>query len=222
MNKRALTCLLTLMAFTSTALAQDYTPDVLELNGSDGLDFDPVPQLQIADGGTIEFWVAPGWNADPGFDPVIICNAGPEGASFLIAMLRDRDGIAIAAGGEEDVATFDFTDGQFHHVAVSQFEDGTAVFVDGQVMGTSDFRFQDLPSAGVWIGSIDGENNRFLGAIGGMRVWDSVVEQETLVEFALKDIFEGNHPDLLYLSALSEFENRDLLLVEPADALSAE
>ncbi len=222
MNRRVIECLLGLVALNTSAFGQGYTPDTLELNGNDGLDFDPVPQLQIADGGTIEFWVAPAWSADPGYDPVIICNAGPEGASFLIAMLRDRDGIAIAAGGEEDIATFDFTDGQFHHVAVSQFEDGTAVFVDGQLTGTSEFRFQDLPSVGVWIGSIDGMNNRFVGAIGGMRVWNTVIEQETLVEYALKDIFTGNHPDLLYLSALSEFANRDLLLVEPADAPSAQ
>lgn len=222
MTKRAIGCCILLAIFSATAHAQEYTPDVLELNGSDGLDFDPVAQLQIADGGTIEFWVSPGWTSDPGFDPVIICNAGPEGASFLIAMLRDRDGIAIAAGGEEDIATFDFTDGQFHHVAVSQFEDGTAVFIDGQVQGTSELRFQDLPSAGVWIGSIDGENNQFMGAIGGLRIWNAVVEQETLVEFALKDIFTGNHPDLEFLSVLSEFTNRDLLLVEPNVSEGAE
>lgn len=215
MTKRAIGCFTLLAMLSATTLAQDYTPDVLELDGTDSLDFDPASQLALADGGTIEFWVAPGWTSDPGFDPVIICSAGPEGASFLIAMLRDRGGIAIAAGGEEDVATFDFTDGQLHHVAISQFEDGTAVFVDGQVQGTSDFRFLDLPSAGVWIGSIDGENNHFTGAIGGMRIWNAVIEQESLVEFALKDIFTGNHPELEYLSALSDFANRDLLLVEP-------
>ena len=131
-------------------------------------------------------------------------------------MLRDRDGIAIASGGEEDVATFDFTDGQFHHVAVSQFEDGTAIFVDGQVVGTSELRFQDLPSVGVWIGSIDGENNQFIGAIGGLRVWDAVVEQQTLVDFALRDIFNDEHPDLPFLSAKSEFADRDILLAELA------
>ena len=92
-------------------------------------------QLVLADGGTIEFWVVPDWTSDPGYDPVIICNAGPEGASYLVAMLRDRDGIAIAAGEEEDVVTFDFSDGQLHHVAVVQYDDGTAVFVDGEVAG---------------------------------------------------------------------------------------
>ena len=39
---------------------------------------------------------------------------------------------------------------------------------DGQVVGTSDLRFQTRPSAAVWVGSIDGENNQFRGAIAGM------------------------------------------------------
>jgi hypothetical protein len=204
-----------MVSAVSTA-AEPYTPDVAEFDGTNSLTFEPSPQLMLADGGTIEFWVVPDWTSDPGYDPVIICNAGPEGASYLIAMLRDRDGIALAAGEEEDVVTFDFTDGQLHHVAVVQYEDGTAVFVDGQVAGTSELRFQDLPSVGVWVGSIDGENNAFRGAIAGLRVWDVAVPQEDLVAFALQDIFEGDHPDLEWLSAMSDFRNGELLLVAAA------
>jgi len=206
---------LLLLSLCATAFgAEQYTPDVAEFDGTTSLTFDPSPQLVLADGGTIEFWVVPDWTSDPGYDPVIICNAGPEGASYLVAMLRDRDGIAIAAGEEEDVVTFDFTDGQLHHVAVVQYEDGTAVFVDGEVAGTSDLRFQDLPSVGVWVGSIDGENNAFRGAIAGLRVWDVAVPQEELVAYALEDIFAGDHPDLAWLSAISDFRTGELLLVE--------
>ena len=209
--------LLTLLLFLLPAavVAEQYTPDVAEFDGSNSLAFDPAPQLSIAAGGTIEFWVVPDWTSDPGYDPAIICNAGPEGASYLIAMLRDRDGIAIAAGDAEDVVTFDFTDGKLHHVAVVQFEDGTAVFVDGQVAGTSEVMFQDLPSAGVWVGSIDGEGNAFRGAIAGLRFWNVAVPQEELVDYALQDIFAGDHPDLPWLSAMSDFRTGELLLAEP-------
>jgi hypothetical protein len=203
-----------LLATAAAGSAETYTPDVAEFDGSNSMTFEPAPQLELADGGTIEFWVVPEWSSDPGYDPVVICNAGPEGASYLIALLRDRDGIAIAAGDEEDVATFDFTDGRLHHVAISQFEDGTAIFVDGQVVGTSDLRFDARPSAGVWVGSIDGENNQFRGAIAGMRIWNVVVEQETLVDFAMKDIFADEHPDLPFLSAISDFSNGEILLAE--------
>ena len=197
-----------------TVSAENYTPDVAEFDGSNTMTFEPTPQLDLAGGGTIEFWVVPDWSEDPGYDPVVICNAGPEGASYLIALLRDRDGIAIATGDEEEVAAFDFTDGRLHHVAISQFEDGTAIFIDGQVVGTSDLRFESRPSAAVWIGSIDGENNHFRGAIAGMRFWDVVVEQETLVDYAMRDIFAEEHPDLPFLSAISDFGNDEILLAE--------
>ena len=213
--------LLLLSLCAATTGAEQYTPDVAEFDGTTSLTFDPSPQLVLADGGTIEFWVVPDWTSDPGYDPVIICNAGPEGASYLVAMLRDRDGIAIAAGEDEDVVTFDFSDGQLHHVAVVQYEDGTAVFVDGEVAGTSDLRFQDLPSVGVWVGSIDGENNAFRGAIAGLRVWDVAVPQEELVAYALEDIFAGDHPDLAWLSAMSDFRAGELLLVEAESAAMA-
>jgi len=204
----------TLLLAAQAVVAQGYTPDVAEFDGSNALSFDPAPQLVLADGGTLEFWVMPDWNEDPGYDPVIICSAGPAGASYLVAMLRDRDGIVFAAGDQEDVATFDFTDGRLHHVAISQFEDGIAVFVDGQVVGTSEVRALDLPSVGVWVGSIDGENNQFRGAIAGLRIWDVVIEQESLVTFAMKDVFADEHPDLQFLSVMSDFGNGELLLAE--------
>ena len=203
-----------LLCIALPASADLYTPDIAEFDGSNTITLEPAPQLELADGGTIEFWVAADWQSDPGYDPVIICRAGPEGASYLIAMLRDRDGIAIASGDDEEVATFDFTDGQLHHVAVSQFEDGTVVLVDGRVVGTSTLSFQALPSVGVWLGSIDGEHNQFRGAIAGMRIWDTVVDQETLIGYAMKDIFSDEHPDLPYLAAMSDFANGELLLTD--------
>ena len=203
--------LLTVSALSSAAT---YTPDVGEFDGTNSMSFEPIPQFQLAYGGTMEFWVVPDWTEDPGYDPVIICNAGPEGASYLIAMLRDRDGIAIAVGEQEDVVAFDFTDGRLHHVAISQYEDGTVVYIDGQVAGTSELSFEVRPSTGVWVGSIDGDNNQFRGAIAGMRIWGVVVEQQTLVDFALKDVFSDQHPNLANLAAISDFNNEEFLFAE--------
>jgi len=202
------------LSFAGLASAQQYVPDVYEFDGSNPLFFAAAPQLDLAAGGTIEFWVAPDWNEDPGFDPVIIANAGPEGAAYLIAMLRDRDGLALVAGADEDVVTFDFTDGQLHHVAVSQLEDGIVVIIDGQVVGTSSLMALDLPSAGFWVGTLDGAASPFIGALAGLRVWKVPVEREVLVEFALRDIFDADHPDLESLAAMSDFTTGELLLVD--------
>lgn len=202
------------LLFCTSAIADDYTPDVVEFDGMTTLAFDAAPQLVLADGGTVEFWVVPGWTSDPGYDPAILSNKGPEGLSYLVAMLRDRSGIAFAAGEAEDVFTFNFADGRLHHVAISQFEDGISIYVDGQVVGGSAIKSLDLPSDGVWVGSLDGANNLFLGAIAGLRFWDTVLTQEEIVEFALTDVFDGDHPNIDNLSAMSNFSSGELLLVQ--------
>lgn len=194
--------------------AGGYIPDIYEFDGSNSLAFEPAPSLNLAGGGTIEFWIAPDWTEDPGYDPAIVCNAGLEGPLYLIAMLRDRDGLALVAGEEEDVVTFDFDDGELHHVAVSQLADGVAVFVDGRLAGVSDLMFADLPSIGLWVGSIDGVDNQFTGAIAGLRFWRTVVDQENLVRYALADVFEADHPDLEALTAMSNFNDGALLVVD--------
>ena len=195
-------------------VVQAYEPDVMVFDGEVSLDFPPSPRLALAEGGTLEFWVAPDWSTDPGYDPVIITSAGPEGPAYLLAMLRDRDGIAFAAGDEEAVFLFDFTDGQLHHVAISQYADGIEVYIDGRQVGSEPIMALDLPVTGVWLGSIDGTNNTFRGVLAGLRMWQEVVPRETLVAFALKDIFEGEHPQLEALAAMSDFNTAALLLVE--------
>lgn len=191
-----------------------YEPDVMVFDGEMSLDFPPSPRLVLAEGGTLEFWVAPDWSTDPGYDPVIITSAGPEGPAYLVAMLRERDGIAFAAGEEEAVFLFDFTDGQLHHVAISQYVDGIEVYIDGRQVGSEPIMALDLPVTGVWLGSIDGDNNAFRGVLAGLRLWQEVVPRETLVAFALKDIFENEHPQLEALAAMSDFTTAALLLVE--------
>jgi len=206
-----------LLLAAGAAAAQDYEPDVIELDGSNSLAFDSAPQLALADGGTLEFWVAPGWQSDPGYDPVIVSYAGPEGAAYLVAMLAQRDGLVIAAGESEDYFAFDFSDSNLHHVAISQLEDGLVVMVDGQTLGVSDLMFADLPAESLWVGTINGQDDAFVGAIGAVRIWNAVIDAEELVAFALMDVFENDHPDIDNLSAVSDFTTRQLLLVDGVD-----
>lgn len=195
--------------------AQDYRPDVYEFNGSNMLDFDPSIMFEMASGGTIEFWVATGWQTPPDYDPALIVNAGPKGAHFLIAILRDRSGLAIVSGEDEDVALFDFSDGQFHHVAIRFFpDDGLDVMVDGRFVASSELTAGMLPSAGLWLGSIDGEGHPFRGAIAGLRFWGEPLTQQTLVDFSMKDVFESEHPQLQELLVISNFASGELLLSE--------
>ena len=199
------------------AVAQSYVPDVLELDGKETLEFPPDDRLTMTGGATIEFWVQPDWTDDPGYDPVVLSNAGPQGPSYLVALLRDRDGIGIMVGDQSVIGAFDFTDGKMHHVAVIDDGTSTAVLVDGETILVSEITFAALPSAGFWIGSSDGRNDPFVGAIAGLRLWDIAVNPTQLKDFAKVDLFEAReepHPDLGWLIGLSDFTNKDFLLME--------
>ncbi len=205
--------------FNAGALAQDagYQPDFIELNGTNGLSLIPDPEFSLAEGGTVEFWVEPDWEEDPGYDPVIISSAGEEGAAYMIALLRDRDGLGILSGEEEGYVPFDFADGKVHHVAVNVYEEAVVVFIDGEAQGLLEFGFVDLTASGVWIGTADGATAPFKGAVGGMRIWGVPVEQDALADYRFIDVFSETsepHPDIDYLQAISDFENLDVLTIE--------
>ena len=129
------TCAVLSIPATAQDAAIDWQPDFLELNGSNGLTLIPDPEFSIADGGTIEFWVQPDWTEAPDYDPVILSATGQEGSAYLISILRDRDGVGIVSGDEELVWSFDFADGQVHHVAFNFYAEDVALIVDGEVIG---------------------------------------------------------------------------------------
>ncbi|MFN3211703.1 MAG: LamG-like jellyroll fold domain-containing protein [Henriciella sp.] len=216
-----------LLALSSLAIApipasaQDaelaWQPDFLELDGSNGLTLIADPEFSIVGGGTIEFWVQPDWTETPDFDPVVLSATGQEGSAYLISLLRGRDGIGIVSGDDELVWSFDFTDGQVHHVAFNFYAEEIALIVDGEVIGVDEFTPADtLPSA-IWVGSANGEIGSFTGAIAALRIWGIPVEPEVIDEFRYKDVLseaQGNHPDIDYLQVVSDFEDLDVLVIE--------
>lgn len=207
--------LVALMASHAPLAAQNYVPDVLELDGETTLAFEADDRVQLLGGATIEFWVQPDWQEDMDYDPVILANGGDDGYSYLVAMLRDRSGIGIISGPRVMVAPFDFSDGQMHHVAIIDYADSLLVFVDNVAVAEAEMAFVSLPSAGFWIGTSDGLEEPFIGAIAGMRLWDFAVDPDVIAEFRLTDILddEGNiHPNLEWLIGVSDFNNQDFFL----------
>lgn len=213
------TLCLCLWAGFSLASAQDFAPDVGIFEGASTIALDPDPAMGFDSTGTIEFWVEPDWAEDPGYDPVIISNAGPDGVSYLVAILRDRDGLGVMSGDQVEYIAFDFTDGKMHHVALVQYEDVLIVYIDGKIQGRFEsFKMANLPSAGVWIGSADGEAGAFIGAIASLRLWGYPVQVKSLLTYAAGDLFkdeESRHPGLDYLRGLSDFDNADFLVSSP-------
>jgi len=207
-------CVVFLMAFP--AFAQSFTPDVGQFDGASTIALDANDAFDIAGSGTIEFWVEPDWTEDPGYDPVIISNAGADGASYLVAILRDRDGLGVLANERVEFVDFDFTDGKMHFVALCDYEDALLVYIDGELLARfENMSFASLPSQGVWIGSADGETAPFIGAIANLRLWGYPVGIKELLTYAVGDLFENEesrHPGLDFLLGISDFENADFLI----------
>lgn len=208
-----LTIIMYLFLATSV-IAGEYTPDIIEFDGTNNLSFPPDSALTLNGGGTIEFWVAPDWQKTPDYEPVILSNTGELGPSYLVTMLQDKLGVAVYAGDNRLEAPFDFTDGQMHFVAIVDLGDELNVLIDNLLVATGRMTFVDLPSSGFWIGTSDGENFPFVGAVAGMRIWDTPLDPYTLIEFAMQDIEtpSADHPDLDFLIGVSRFRTQSFYL----------
>jgi hypothetical protein len=194
--------------------ADDYVPDIIELDGTNSLSFPPDPALVLAGGATIEFWISPDWQEIPDYEPVILSNTGEEGPSYLVAMLPNKQGLAIYTGTQRLEASFDFTDNQMHFVAIVDLGDTINILVDNLLIADSELTFAPLPSSGFWIGTADGEKFPFIGAIAGLRIWDTPLDPYDLIEFAMKDINDPSvlHPDIDSLVGVSKFHSQSFSL----------
>ena len=193
-----------------------YSPDVAEFDGDTSIIIAPGEVFSLANGGTIEFWAAADWLSQPDYDPVIVSNTGTEGASLMVAMLRDKQGLGVTSGDQEELVAFDFSDGRLHHVGIVYWQEHLVVIIDGQVRTSTDFKFVDLPSTAFWIGSSNGLAHYFVGAVAGLRLWRAPLTRELLVSFAMQDVLDpdNDHPARDKLAAISDFSIDDVQVLE--------
>ena len=199
---------------TDTVEAEEgYQIDILNLDGTETLAFDPDPLLAPNEQSTIEFWVQPQWSETPDFDPVVLSNFGSEGASYLIAISAEKDGIIVSSDDMLEAAPYDFSDGELHHVALVDYGDSVRLLVDLEYVADLPITFESLPSNGLYIGSADDTGDAFTGLIGGVRIWSVAVEDASLAQFARRDVAgEPAHSDVDALKLISDFTNRTVVL----------
>ncbi len=194
-----------------------YATDIAEFDGSNAFAFPASASFEFVQGGTIEFWAAADWRSDPGYDPVAISNTGPDGPSYLVAINGDRSGLVVQSGINTQVAPFDFSDGKLHHVAIVDTGEEIFVMIDATVTGVFDQSFSNNRSTGFWVGTANGTDAPYIGAIGGLRLWRVALDPLSLAEYARRDINDRDspHPDLEFLMAESSFQD-GTIFVEPA------
>ncbi len=218
------------MAIMSLALvapfvkAQTYQPDIREFTEGDDLAFEGHSSFSLHEQGTVEFWVASGWRNDPGYDPVLIYHAGSQGLLFVLSMLGDRSGLSLQTDKQIDELSVSFADDQLHHVALVNLGDSVGLMVDGRAIGAFQESLDNGESSEFRLGSAPGPSAEFVGALGGLRIWDITLDQEVLIAYALDDPLNNTqpHPDLESMKVHSNLTLDTIEFTETLDSEPAE
>lgn len=208
--------LLTLSAQASDTQQTAYVPDTMQFDTSNALRFVSNPLLGLADGGTIEFWVSAGWADAPGYAPVILSNHGEFGGVYEISITGNWQALQIQTGDKLGKVDFDFSDRRMHHVAIIDYGEEMAVFIDGKLVGGVTMSFADLPTTDFWIGASSNNQRGFIGAVAALRIWNIALTPEDVAAYALTDVEskDAPHPDLHALIGLSDFKNANFSVPE--------
>jgi len=201
---------LCLSASASFAASEEYVPDTRVFDGSNTLRFSSNPILSLIHGGTIEFWVAAEWTEDPGYAPVALLNQGLR-PIYEVSIAGDRTALQLLAADQFGRFEFDFSDGEMHHVAISDYLDSVYVMVDGDVIGAVSMSFAEAVGSEFWIGAGQQNQRVFIGSVAGVRIWEGAIELATLAEYAMRSVHSKTtpHPDLGALIGESDFRSEN-------------
>ncbi len=206
--------------------ADPYKPPIARFDGNNSISFPADLSLDFSEYATIEFWVAATWT-ELDDDPTILSYVGAEGSRFALILTGDRQGIGMLAGEDWDAVSFDFSDGKMHHVAFVFLGDETDVYIDGEFGRTLAVSIADVPARRLNLGSYNGVDGGFPGALAGLRIWDAPLDADYIAAFRQVDVTSERgrrHPMIDSLVAISYFADgrRDILLLRdpvPSEAL---
>ena len=179
---RGFAALLLTAGCVAPLMAQDLDADEIAVfDGESRLDYPGSPALDLSSPATVEFWVAPAWKEEPAYDPCVLSSVGEAGLIFAVHITADRKRIGVFDGASFVSLPFDFTDGLMHRVVLMAVAPQvTEVEIDGDTIGLLPLGLGDgSPSAAFHIGSLDGEQAPFVGALARLRVWDAVLDKNT-------------------------------------------
>ncbi len=211
-----------LVALAGAAPAQTFDPDeVAVFDGAARLDYPPSESFALAAPATIELWVAAGWTESPGYDPCVLAAIDEGGVAYAIHLGADRRSLVLYAGDRIARADFDFSDGAMHHVMVRALgESSSEVAVDGEEPVLLAIGVKKRPNLGFHVGSLDGEQAPFIGAIARVRLWNALLDADTEeTELAAQSFFseDGLRMKTYPQAPLDEGDAAETAVVAPAE-----
>src|SRR5262245_30097822 len=160
----------------------------LVFDGRSAITVPPNPAFDAGSEGTVDVWMATSWTESPGYDPglVAVRSPAPEGGSaaaatrFSVHIAAARDRIGFWNGRSWGWLPFDFSDGEYHHVALATKGASTEVVVDGRALGAVPLGFGPGRGLPLQVGSADGATEPFIGAVLSLRLWSASLSTEQI------------------------------------------
>ncbi|MEN8158669.1 MAG: LamG domain-containing protein [Myxococcota bacterium] len=166
---------------------EEWTPVVFD--GTELLAFEPDPALELAEG-TIELWAAAMWDEDPGYAPCIVANRTvpvstededlAAATRFSVHVSGDRQAVEFWNGSGWGRFPADLTDGELHHIALVTEDGATTLYVDGESAGGSEAGYGTGTGLPLHLGSSDGYEERFFGALWSLRIWSRPLDADAV------------------------------------------
>ena len=205
---RLVALLLPLVSFADTAEAAplpDWPVAMLDMRQESAKPLFAVDlEDRLAQGqeGAISFWLRMDWDDDHcdelKLDAVngvwpeykyIYAHSSVGSARFRIAVKCDRDTLRLeygAQGADEASLRKLVRDGKPHHFVLHVDRGGTTVYIDGELATALPVRFGEVGRVPIHVGSNTSGDEKFLGVIGALRVWNRKVDVKALE--ALKSV----------------------------------
>ena len=92
--------------------------------------------------------------------------------------------IGLFDGQGYESVPFDFSDGQYHHVAMVTRGTTTEIVIDGTSVGEIGVGYGGATGQPFHVGSSDGEQDFLIGAVWALRVWNRALTKVAIGELS--------------------------------------
>jgi len=174
-------------------------------DGETSLDVQPDGRLDF-DRGTVELFFAAGWSGDIGYAPALVALRSEEITRYSVHLTSEADGVVWWNGETAEMLPYEFVPAGFYHLALVTEGAQTLVYVNSEFIGTFDLGYGAGRGLPLHIGTSDGVNEGFVGAIASVRIWNAALPEDAI--YALSTFAGPPNPEdelAASLIAISDF-----------------
>nr|VFK41248.1 MAG: FG-GAP repeat-containing protein [Candidatus Kentron sp. TC] len=144
--------------------------------GNDYARVEPAADLDLTEG-TLEAWIRPEWALRDAFDssignPGVVALRDANGTRCTLQVGCTRKEIGTYNGSVYKTWEVSLRENKWYHVALTEKGNVMKVYVDGDLIGEQENSFGSVTGKPLHVGSCDGAQEFFQGAIDEVRIWN--------------------------------------------------